>query len=902
MAAKVDIDTIRAAAAGRWPEIFSSLAALDGELLDGKHHPCPKCGGEDRFRAVELSVGALLCNQCFSSANGDGFSAIQWLLGVDFLTAADRVGTYLGVAKTGGRGGKTDPAKDLEWQPWSSALVAHLLAKKPGVTEAALLAAGARLAKYKHTYPVVALPVIGEQGDPAAPVGWVLMHAMGGLLPKWDKTGAVVGHVKTKLTYGSKPGLLGAHGIERLKAAGLAKVVWKVEGVSDLLALWSAIPEGHRDEHLVLSNANGAQESPKWMAAMLAAGRPLVLHDADEPGVAGAKKWSLDIARHGVDCTLVRLPYPVAETHGKDLRDWLMEGNHYSDLLTLADQGEVCKPTVGAPGEDPSAQFPMQELILSKLKLDVLYEDDAGRVRVFSTLLRKSSTIPAIEKLSHERLIQIAGPPAIEHIHDDPQGGDQWRMLDVRRAVALMASSRRGKSDDRGVGVWQGLADGDDADTLLLVNSSEAARWNGDKVLRRVTSPRADGLVLDFGRGEDWYDFDTLAALTAKAESSVEWREGVVDRAVDLFSRWRWGNDAAPQTMAGLVLATWVQTIWHWRPLVFVGGESNSGKSVLFESLGGREGAHPGLFGSLSLLQEKSSEAGVRQGIGNTAKVLMCDEFEAGKDRERILEMLRASSRGGTVRKGTSDQQSKGYVLRHIGWTAAIESGLRRQPDQNRFIRFSLLRAAKGQGNRLTVPPPSELLHLGQQLLAVAVVSAHAARRLAGRIKNHPMEGVPDRAVETYAVPAAMLATALGMGEDDAKRLLEALLAPLMADGEGAENRDHEELLEAILSAPVRCGQDGELTVAQILDPSSSDSLIHRRKLESCGVLERDGKLVIAYNLVSRRLLRDTPWHGQQIGEILQRLPGATRSRLCVAGTRPHAISLPIPDSIAAAD
>jgi hypothetical protein len=90
----MNLDDLKQRAAGRWPEILAKLGNVPKEILDGRHHPCPKCGGADRFRLIDAQAGAVLCNQCFSSENGDGFSALRWLTGKNFnetLTAVEEL-------------------------------------------------------------------------------------------------------------------------------------------------------------------------------------------------------------------------------------------------------------------------------------------------------------------------------------------------------------------------------------------------------------------------------------------------------------------------------------------------------------------------------------------------------------------------------------------------------------------------------------------------------------------------------------------------------------------------------------------------------------------------------------------------------------------------------------------
>jgi len=91
-----DIAAIKRAATGSWPQILSAVAGIPADVLDGQHHPCPKCNGKDRFRALDdfRDTGAVLCNGCFSKGNGDGIAAVQHFAGVDFQTALHMLAEY----------------------------------------------------------------------------------------------------------------------------------------------------------------------------------------------------------------------------------------------------------------------------------------------------------------------------------------------------------------------------------------------------------------------------------------------------------------------------------------------------------------------------------------------------------------------------------------------------------------------------------------------------------------------------------------------------------------------------------------------------------------------------------------------------------------------------------------
>lgn len=363
--ATYDIEYVRAAAVRQWPAILTALGGIDPDLLDGQHHPCPKCGGTDRFRLIDADAGACLCNQCFSTGNGDGFAALQWATGWKFAEALKAVAEYLGIQPSEsprpsggpGRGPAAKPDEHLVFEPWDAGnemLAAAWCVWKEPINVAAIKAVGGRIARYRQQYLVIALPVWGKLLDATAPVGWVIYNLAGGNLPKYAKNSAtgkweISEWVKVKLTAGSQPGVIADLG--RLRKA---RVAIKVEGPSDLLGLLSLadLP----DDHAGLTNANGAGERPAdWVVDLFASkDEAWVIHDADQPGQAGAigktdeksgqfrPGWANYIAER-IPTQNVVLPFPVVETHGQDLRDYLnqLPKPTFADLQVLAATAEV---------------------------------------------------------------------------------------------------------------------------------------------------------------------------------------------------------------------------------------------------------------------------------------------------------------------------------------------------------------------------------------------------------------------------------------------------------------------------------------------------------------------------------------------------------------------------------
>ncbi|MCP3899854.1 MAG: hypothetical protein GY707_09110 [Desulfobacteraceae bacterium] len=77
-----------------WGSILNAFG-IDSEKLNGKHQPCPACGGVDRFRYDnKFGNGDFYCSGCGA---GDGLSLIQRVNGWDFSTTAKELIKYLGL-------------------------------------------------------------------------------------------------------------------------------------------------------------------------------------------------------------------------------------------------------------------------------------------------------------------------------------------------------------------------------------------------------------------------------------------------------------------------------------------------------------------------------------------------------------------------------------------------------------------------------------------------------------------------------------------------------------------------------------------------------------------------------------------------------------------------------------
>lgn len=89
-----DQKPLKERAHGRWPGILSALGVHADLLKPTKHHPCPWCGGKDRFRFTDKDGdGLFYCGQCRSHSPTDYLMHVN---GWDFATAAKEIEAVMG--------------------------------------------------------------------------------------------------------------------------------------------------------------------------------------------------------------------------------------------------------------------------------------------------------------------------------------------------------------------------------------------------------------------------------------------------------------------------------------------------------------------------------------------------------------------------------------------------------------------------------------------------------------------------------------------------------------------------------------------------------------------------------------------------------------------------------------
>lgn len=802
-----------------------------------------------------------------------------------------------------------DQVLDDDFNP---VLAIEYFKRMPEVTQDAVRESGARHAVWPKRSPnsstCLAIPIRDSKGSQ---LGWVLQSYREKHILKYKGEGVPPDFLE-RVVLGSS-GLINDQGMNVMRAPDVeGKIILKTEGVSDMYALQSIIPEAFKHRIAVVTNACGCRDIPAHALDLFRGTPTVVIHDADVPGQEGAHEWCTTLKGFCPSVKNLVLFEEISETKGPDVRDWINGGGTFDELMELigicpeytVDQEsltdeQASRLSLGANATEEEVQ---DHILLRKLKILVLgHLEDTNRIVCYSQQQCRSFEIGQVDRYKVEMALLNMGTVVDDVISMGMEyEPDKYTMTQLRRAIARTAAKKSLRSDDRmGAGVWK------IGDKIVLVNDGEISIANGDMETSRV--PSIGGKVIEFA-SDPWYDHEEIAGYYQQT-TSREWCQEVFNEASAIFQMWdNWVHPDSPFIVTAMVCASWIQTSLDFRPGVVVTGPTNSGKTFLTQETVSK------MFGTQALFVTNPTEAGIRQAIGNTSKMIMIDEFESSQHRQKILEVLRSSTRGTDIVKGTSDHRGQKFHFRHIPWLSSIETGLKQAADRNRYIILELGHVAKSKGNSLVLPPVEELELIGRKLLAIGMRYHGVVRTLHADLKSTPVDGIDRRIIEAYSLPAAILGAVNGLSLVETQNLLTSMLGNRFTNESFDTESDESALLEAISMVSVRAA-GAELTLGDLLTMpsyaletkfSSADLVNPTSVLAGIGVKvtnlnpgagqtgANDG-VAIATRTFSGKL-KGTRFEKMNIEEILLRIPGSRTvgSGLQFGNTRLKCVVIPI--------
>lgn len=335
----LSVQELRSHAAGRWTDILVS-AGIPASVLDGRNHPCPKCGGSDRFatfRDFELR-GAVHCRHCFTAgspiAPGDGVHTLRWWLGTTFTETLEYLSESIGYRAADA--GMSKVPSPLAWQRFS---VASPAVSKPLEMDVATIEAHTQFAR--EAYHQIDSPTRNRLARRlgVAPISLTALRigiTSDGKCSTWpmrDGQRKIVGVRLVGLPWTQSAG---AKWSRRESHNGLfipmdhradCSRLFVTEGASDTAAANSlglfAIGRASCDASTFFVNQFIRQNSPK---------RITIIADNDPPGRKGASRLASMLAGQLVrGAQTVDVICPPG--HGMDLRDWIAAGANQTDVI-----------------------------------------------------------------------------------------------------------------------------------------------------------------------------------------------------------------------------------------------------------------------------------------------------------------------------------------------------------------------------------------------------------------------------------------------------------------------------------------------------------------------------------------------------------------------------------------
>ena len=511
---RYDKETVKAAATGHWRAIHASCGVPE-DSLDGKPHPCPVCGGTDRFNVGKdyQQTGTAFCRHC--EIGGDGLKLLEKVLNIDFPEALRTVAEFLGLAPNSGAAERTD-------------IIAEVCRAKRMPLDA-FKQFGATPDK-RNRRVVARVPVYNGRGE---------QHS------SFDLT------AKGKGWFAQGKGMSGMFFPGRQPEPG---ETWHlVEGVKDAAAL---VGLGFNAAGLPTNHL-----SDKY--AELFRGVDVVLvPDLDESGQIGAQKSGGNLKNIAASVRVARLPGEIVKSAGHDVRDVLAREEGEQLVRDAIKAAEPWMPREGEP--DPEDGRP--EVLLT---LNFNYHTD----QVIGHLGQLGWKSPWIPTFKRESLKLYHRGGVLVHVVTE---SDETRL---RGSVAVPNGAARIRTLPNGqllphiLSACKLLKEVEESDGSIKEVTLSPPKWLVDSVATRgdyseyvrrlegiITSPtlRPDGSVLQ----RAGYDKQTGllykpsdAFPTVPQKPTVDDAKRAADQLLDIVADFEFVSDADRSGWLALVLS-----------------------------------------------------------------------------------------------------------------------------------------------------------------------------------------------------------------------------------------------------------------------------------------------------------------------------------------------------------
>jgi len=431
--------------------------------------------------------------------------------------------------------------------------------------------------------------------------------------------------------------------------------------------------------------------------------------------------------------------------------------------------------------------------------------------------------------------------------------------------------------------------------------------WNGIS-LEMLTMPGHGDLRLNPQTvSTEFVDFGTLR------DALENYDEGKASAAFaklkEILLQWNWQTKRQSRherenvvtVIAALAVASFIQSVFKFRPMVCITGRSQSGKTEL-------QRLFRYFFGRLSNSQSKPSAAAVRQSVGCDSNIVLLDEMEKDRHRHELLELLRTSTDGTFITRGQPNGRVQRFGMKHIVWLSSIEMNLANIADASRFFQFELQRPENKEGQRPFLKlDPQAIKQIGFALMVFAIKNMQSLLQTVEILSEANIEDCAPRQIETAALPTAFAEKLNGWTRAETLAYMYCITHENDQQNASDVNEDHTDLLQEILCAKVRVADVGELSVVQAIKRVIAIGCIPdtyaKEALERNGIKIRktqngDREVFFVIPILSKTLLKDTNWKDANIRQLLNRLPIAKETVAKFNGKTTRGVSVPLEDII----
>jgi len=365
----------------------------------------------------------------------------------------------------------------------------------------------------------------------------------------------------------------------------------------------------------------------------------------------------------------------------------------------------------------------------------------------------------------------------------------------------------------------------------------------------------------------------------------------------------KWGHPHMGRYFAGWLALAPIGGVLDWRPHVYLTGDRGTGKTWY------RDHVVQTLLGAENVIavNGKTTEAGVRSLIGQTSLPVLFDEFEpdSADDQahyQRIRNLARQSSSGGTVAKGSASGEANLFVCRSMFMFCSIGVSFEQAADETRTTVLELTEVVRLEAGAPRNPfqdllTPEYCRRFRERVFHLAPVILHNARRFLSLGSKYLAD--TRAAAQLGALLAGFQALLSSVPWTDAEiEELAREIGQAQKEQRTAPVSDTNLALQTILDHVIEVEEDGRrhrMTVFEVcseladtgIGPVRQSSL--ERALGHCGLKMvcgkdfKDGVPGTCYLFIEnkheklRSILANTPCHAGW-NTFLRRVPGALGS------------------------